>query len=65
MTIGDEREAKASDSRLDDELEELDRTPPPDHEGWVEASLDGLRAIGERHERRRRVKSAQADCVPS
>jgi hypothetical protein len=34
----------------------LDRTPPPDHEGWVEASLNGLRAIRERRERRRRKK---------
>ena len=34
----------------------LDRTPPPDHEGWVEASLNGLLAIRERRERRRRKK---------
>jgi hypothetical protein len=34
----------------------LDPTPPPDHEGFVEASADGLRAIRERREKRRRKK---------
>ena len=34
----------------------LDLTPPPDHEGFVEASADGLRAIRERREKRRRKK---------
>jgi len=32
----------------------LDQTPPPDHEGFVEVSADGLRAIRERRETRRR-----------
>jgi hypothetical protein len=34
----------------------LDPMPPPDHEGFVEASADGLRAIRERREKRRRKK---------
>jgi hypothetical protein len=34
----------------------LDMTPPPDHEGWVEACANGLRAIRERREKRRRAK---------
>jgi hypothetical protein len=54
MTIGDELGTNASESRLDDELEALDRTPPPDHEGWVEAGSNGRRATRERLERRRR-----------
>jgi hypothetical protein len=32
----------------------LDQTPPPDHDGFVEASARGLEAIRERGEKRRR-----------
>jgi len=34
----------------------LDPTPPPDHEDYVEARANGLRATRERREKRRRKK---------
>ena len=34
----------------------LDATPPPDHEDYLEARANGLRAIRERREKRRRKK---------
>ena len=32
----------------------LDQTPPPDHEGWLEACENGWRMTRERREKRRR-----------
>lgn len=34
----------------------LDSTPPPDHEDYLEARANGLRATRERREKRRRKK---------
>ena len=34
----------------------LDPTPPPDHEDYVEVRANGLRAVRERREKRRRKK---------
>ena len=34
----------------------LDQTPPPDHEGWLEARESGLRWTRKRWELRRRMK---------
>jgi len=34
----------------------LDATPPPDHEDYLEARANGLRATRERREKRRRKK---------
>ena len=34
----------------------LDPTPPPDHEDYLEARANGLRATRERREQRRRKK---------
>lgn len=34
----------------------LDTTPPPDHQDYVEARANGLRATRERREKRRRKK---------
>lgn len=36
--------------------DDLDATPPPDHEGFLEARALGLRAIREKLARRRRVR---------
>lgn len=36
--------------------EDLDQTPPPDHEGWLEARESGLRWTRKRWELRRRMK---------
>ena len=37
-----------------DENDLGDQTPPPDHEGWLEACENGWRLTRERRERRRR-----------
>lgn len=34
----------------------LDQTPPPDHEGWLEARENGLRWTRKRWELRRRLR---------
>lgn len=34
--------------------EPVDQTPPPDHEGWLEACESGWRFTRERREKRRR-----------
>ena len=47
----------ASDPACGDREEEaLDQTPPPDHEGWLEARESGLRWTRKRWELRRRMK---------
>lgn len=47
----------AGDHALADIVDdEVDTTPPPDHEGWVEACANGLRAMRERREKRRRTQ---------
>ena len=42
-----------------DETELVDQTPPPDHEGWLEACENGWRMTRERRERRRREPKAR------
>jgi hypothetical protein len=37
----------------------IDQTPPPDHEGWLEACENGWRMTRERRERRRREPKAR------
>lgn len=50
-------DASAEPQVVADPPEELlDTTPPPAHEGWLEACENGLRAIRERQENRRRKK---------
>jgi len=36
---------------------ELDMTPPPDHEGWLELRANGLRETRKGWETRRRLRS--------
>jgi hypothetical protein len=43
-------------SIVEAEEEFLDQTPPPDHEGWLEARESGLRWTRKRWELRRRMK---------
>jgi hypothetical protein len=53
MHTPDYREAHGSADAPTDIPEPV---PPPDHDGFMEASADGLRAIHERREKRRREK---------
>ena len=41
-----------------DENEPVDQTPPPDHEGWLEAGENGWRMTRERREKWRREPKA-------